>query len=133
MSCPNEDDYGKPRFRILFQYQDKPESTEVWADSDFAGCQKSRKSTSGGIIRHGKHIIKSRGANQAVVALSSGEAEYYALVKGASGAIGTTNLCMNMGVYFDGPIKAKTDASAAIGIASRLGVGKVRHIEVTQL
>ena len=32
----------------------------------------------------------------------------------------------------EGPIKAKTDASAAVGIASRLGVGKVRHIEVNQ-
>ena len=40
---------------------------------------------------------------------------------------------MDLGVQFDGPIKAKTDASAAIGIASRLGVGKVRHIEVNQL
>ena len=27
----------------------------------------------------------------------------------------------------------KSDASAAIGIGNRLGVGKVRHIEVTQL
>ena len=30
-------------------------------------------------------------------------------------------------------IKLKTDASAAKGIASRRGLGKVRHIEVSQL
>ena len=55
------------------------------------------------------------------------------LVKGVSGAIGITNLCKDLGTIMEGPIRAKTDASAAIGIASRLGVGKVRHIEVNQL
>ncbi len=144
MSCPNEDDFGKlkrvarylkgaPRFRTIYKYQEKPECIEVWTDSDFAGCQKSRKSTSGGIVRHGEHVIKSWSTNQAVIALSSGEAEYDALVKGVSGAIGITNLCKDLGTIKEGPIRAKTDASAAIGIASRPGVGKVRHIEVNQL
>ena len=31
------------------------------------------------------------------------------------------------------PIDVKSDASAAIGIANRVGLGKVRHIEVNQL
>ena len=118
---------------MLFGYQCKPGHIEAWTDSDFAGCQKSRKSTSGGIIRHGGHIIKSWSTSRAVVALSSGEAEYYALVKGSSGAIGTTNLCDDLGVIMDGPIRVNIDASAAIGIASRIGVGNVRHIEVNQL
>ena len=30
-------------------------------------------------------------------------------------------------------IRLKTDASAAIGIASRRGLGKIRHIEINQL
>ena len=101
MSCPNEDDHGKlkkavrylkgkPRFRILYGYQQRPEAIEVWTDTGSVGCQKSRKSTSGGIVRHGGHIIKSGSTNQAVVALSLGGAAYYGMVKGASGAIGTT-------------------------------------------
>ena len=32
-----------------------------------------------------------------------------------------------------GPIVIKSDASAAIGRANRIGIGKVRHIEVNQL
>ena len=32
-----------------------------------------------------------------------------------------------------GPIQLKSDASAAIGICNRIGLGKVRHIEVNQL
>ena len=72
---------GKPRFRMLFGYQSKQEGIEVWTDTDFGGCQKTRKSTSGGIIRHGKHIIKSWSTNHAVVALLSGEAEYHGMLK----------------------------------------------------
>ena len=81
----------------------------------------------------GGHVIKSWSTNQAVVALSSGEAEYYSLVKGASNALGLQAIMNDMGEQREGPICIRTDASAAIGIASRIGIGKVRHIEVSQL
>ena len=79
------------------------------------------------------HVIKSWSTNQAVVALSSGEAEYYGMVKGASQGMGLKAIAVDLGVTFEGPIQINADANAAIGIASRLGLGKVRHIEVTQL
>ena len=47
--------------------------------------------------------------------------------------MGIVSLCGDMGVTFEKPIEVKTDASAAIGIASRIGLGKIRHIEVSQL
>ena len=47
--------------------------------------------------------------------------------------MGIVSLCSDLGVHFDKPIEVKTDASAAIGIASRIGLGKIRHIEVSQL
>ena len=105
----------------------------VYTDSDFAGCVKSRKSTSGGIALLGSHAIKSWSTNQAVVALSSGEAEYYSIVKGASIALGLVNLMKDLGFEAMGPPVINSDASAAIGIVNRLGTGKVRHIEVCQL
>jgi len=79
-------------------------------------------------MRHGGHNIKSWSTSRVVVALSSGEAEYYGTVTGASGAIGVTSLCLDLGAITSGPIHVKTDASAAIGMASWLGVGGVRHI-----
>ena len=82
---------------------------------------------------HGNHVIKSWSTNQSVIALSSGEAEYYALVKAASVSIGVKTIMKDMGVGLSEPIVAKSDASAAIGIANRIGIGKVRHIEVNQL
>ena len=63
----------------------------------------------------------------------SGEAEYYAIVKGSSVGIGITALAEDMGVTLEKPIEVRTDASAAVGIANRIGAGKVRHIEVNQL
>ena len=82
---------------------------------------------------HGRHMIKSWSTNQSVVALSSGEAEYYGLVKAASIALGVTAIGRDMGMNFTGKIMLNADASAAIGIANRVGIGKVRHIEVNQL
>ena len=55
------------------------------------------------------------------------------MVKGASVSLGIKALSEDLGRQYEGPIEIKTDASAAIGIANRIGVGKVRHIEVNQL
>ena len=81
----------------------------------------------------GGHVVKSRATNQAVIELSSGEAEYYGIVKAASVAIRARSLAADLGVEFQQAIAIMSDASAAIGISNRIGVGKIRHIEVTQL
>ena len=85
------------------------------------------------MIQHGNHLIKSWPTNQAVIALSSGEPEYYALVKAGSQSLGARAIASDMGIEFEMPIEFNSDASAAIGISNRIGSGKVRHIEVTQL
>ena len=82
---------------------------------------------------HGGHVIKSWSTNQAVIAVSSGEAEYYSLVKAASMSIGMQSISADLGIQFEEAPMLKSDASAAIGIASRVGLGKIRHIEVNQL
>ena len=79
----------------------------------------------------GKHLIKSWSSTQSVIALSSGEAEYYGLVKGGSVGLGLQAVLRDFNVEVN--ITVKSDATAAIAIASRRGLGKVRHIEVCQL
>ena len=143
MANPTNEDMGKvkrciryllgvPRCIVPFRYQKKTDTILAWSDSDFAGCTKSRKSTSGGVILFGGCIIKSYSSTQAVRALSSGEAEYYALVKAACGSMGIRALLGDLGVDCS-EIVINTDASAAMGVAQRLGIGKIRHIEVNQL
>ena len=79
----------------------------------------------------GRHLIKTWSSTQQSISLSSGEAEYYGMVKGASVALGVRSMLADLGVDLE--IRLRTDASAAKGIASRRGLGKIRHIEVNQL
>ena len=74
----------------------------------------------------GTHIIKSWSSTQSVIALSSGEAEYYGMVKGASVGLGMQSVLRDFEINVK--LTLKSDASAAIAIASRRGLGKVRHI-----
>ncbi len=76
-------------------------------------------------------MVKTWSTNQPTVALSSAEAEYYGLVKGATNALGIQSYLKD--TYVEVGIVMRTDASAAQAIASRRGLGKVRHIDVAQL
>jgi hypothetical protein len=114
-----------------YDYQQPVSYVDVLTDSDWAGEKVSRKSTSGGVVKFGNCLIKSWSNNQKVIALSSAEAEYYAMVKGTSHAIGIQSMMADLGVKVK--VRLSTDASAAKGIASRRGIGKIRHLEVSQL
>ena len=79
----------------------------------------------------GSHLIKAWSSTQPIIAMSSGEAEYYAMVKGASAAMGLQAMAKEMGYSLN--IMLCVDSSAAIGIASRREPGKVRQIDLNQL
>merc|ERR1711994_423562 len=111
-------------------YQKCDWEVKIWTDADHAGCLRTRKSTSG-IAQLGPHLIKSWSTTQSVVALSVGEAEYYGLVRGASVGLGMASILADFGL--DMRVRVNSDSSTGIGIASRTGLGKVRHIEVAQL
>ena len=104
---------------------------DVYSDSDWAGCPRTRRSTSGGAIMLGTHLLKHWSSTQSTIALSSGEAELYAMVKAATEAIGFRSLCADLGIQLE--IHLHSDSSAAIGMGGRTGVGKVRHLEVAGL
>jgi hypothetical protein len=104
---------------------------KAFVDTDFAGCLKTRKSTSGGCALLGSHLIKHWSTTQKVVTLSSGEAELAGIVKGTAEALGLQSLAADLG--FDVKVRVYADSSAAIGICSRSGIGRVRHLAVGQL
>ena len=76
----------------------------------------------------GSHVIRTWASTQVVVALSSGEAEFYSLVKGACEGLGVAALAVDLGLTRM-PTDIATDSSAAKGIAFRRGMGRVKHIE----
>ena len=122
---------GKARVVSLFEYQEQPDTFEAVVDTDHAGCLRTRKSTSGGAVMFGKHCLKTWSVNQQVIALSSGEAEYYGMVKGASNTLGLAGMLSDMNVNVG--VCISTDSSAAKSIGSRRGLGKVRHNELAEL
>ena len=122
---------GEPRKVLEYDFQTVPDEVTIWTDSDFAGCGDSRKSTSGGVAMVGECCIKSWSSTQDVIALSSGEAEFYAIVRGCCQGLGAQSMLRDLGVEVH--VRVNTDASAARGICMRRGLGKVRHIEVNQL
>ena len=81
----------------------------------------------------GDHCIKFWSKTQHNIVLSTAEAELVAMVKGICEAKGVASVMKDMTGKDMGAIGVYTDASAAIGIAQRLGVGKVRHIDVGML
>ena len=89
------------------------------------------RSTSGGAITWGWHTLKAWSSTQAVLALSSAEAELYAMTKAASVATGIVSMAADFGEVWT--VKLLGDSSAAMGIAYRQGLGKVRHLDVQQL
>ena len=120
-----------PRAVFKFKFQEMPNKIRVFCDSNYAGCLKRRKSTQGGVIMHGSHAIKTWSSTQAIIALSSAEAEYYGIVKAASQGIGIKSLCSDFNRKMS--LEILTDASAARSIANRSGLGKVRHIDTHYL
>ena len=113
-----------------FEWQDQAD-INTYVDTDFAGCLETRRSTSGGCITYGRHQIKHWSSTQKVLALSSGEAELYGVVKEASEAIDIQSVAADLGI--ETALHIRTDSSAAVGICTRTGIGKVRHLATGQL
>ena len=118
---------SEPRVIQIFSWCQTEDVVHVFTDSDWAGCHETRRSTSGGAAMASGNFIKGWSTTQATVALSSGEAELYALVKGTAQGLGIMAMAEDLGVQVR--LMVHTDSSAAIGISARRGLGKLRHIE----
>ena len=121
---------GKPRLVFRYPYQDAS-TVDCYSDTDWAGCPRTRKSTSGGVILLGEHILKTYSSTQPTVSLSSGEAEFYGVVRASGAALGQQSLFADLGIPLD--VRVWTDSSAAMGICTRQGLGKLRHIDTQTL
>ena len=81
-----------PRGVNHMDLQDGSNVLTVMTDSDWAGDINSRRSTSGGTVLRSNHVLCHWSKLQVTIALSSGEAEVNASVKGISEVIGVCEL-----------------------------------------
>ena len=118
--------------RLIYEFrQQSVQCIDVYTDTDWAGCPKTRKSTSGGVVMLGMHTMKHWSSTQSSTALSSGEAEFAGVIRGAGQGLGYQALLEDLGIKV--PLRVWTDSNAAIGICSRQGLGKMRHLDTHTL
>ena len=142
LSRPNSEDWGNlkrvtryllgaQRAVARYPWQPLPPMLTVYTDSDHAGCPYTRKSTMGGLIAWGRHFLKGWSRTMSILALSSGEAELGAVTKACAEALGLQAVLAD----FDAPValEVHSDATAAIVICKRNGLGRVRHLAVADL
>ena len=82
----------------------------------------------------GDHCIKSWSSTQGAVALSSAEAEFYAMVDAVIKAKWMATVAKELGLGVARPrLVLDTDSSAAKSFVARRGLGRMRHLEVRDL
>jgi hypothetical protein len=119
--------HSHPEYEIVFRYQAMPSTIYAEVDADWAGCLETRRSTDGGFEFFGDCLLDGWAGTQQTLSLSSGEAELYGICNGSARLLWTKNLLAECG--FTVVATVGTDSTAAKGICSRLGTGKIRHLE----
>lgn len=142
MSSPNEGDLQmlKRLGRYLVKYpmtanefpeQNMPEQIKAFVDTDHAGCALTRRSTTGLAMMLGRHCVKHSSNIQSTIGLSSGESEWYGLVKGSASGLGLQSMLQDWGIRIR--LEVLSDSSAARGFSARQGLGRMRHIQTRYL
>ena len=89
---------GKSRVVQKFPWSKRDDHIRSFADSDWAGSRGDATSTPGGAIQWGPHTLKIWATSQRVVAMSSGEAEFYAATRSATQLFGLINILEDLGI-----------------------------------
>ena len=125
---------GRRRVMWRYPWQEEAGCVRVFIDSDWAGDRETRKSTSGGAILIGSHCLRTWSTTQGAIALSSAEAEFYAMTEGVLRAKGVIGTLGELGVPLTSQVvELYTDSSAAKSFVSRRGLGRMRHLELRHL
>ena len=124
---------NRPRVRLWYKFQETPCQLETYSGTDWAGCRRTRRSATGGYTVAGSHLISSKcGAKRKLfLALSSAEAELYGLVRASAETMGLISMYRDLGTHMNGVVLG--DASAALAIVARRGLGKLRHLDTNFL
>ena len=107
---------GERQWIQVFEFGIMSSEVIVFCDSDWAGDEETRKSSSAGVALTGR---------------SSAEAELYAAALGASEAKGVEGMMRDLGFAVN-PVLV-IDAKATEHIHHRHGIGNMKHIDVAHL
>ena len=101
---------------------------QMMVDSDWATDKVDRRSTSAGVALLGGCTILSYNRTQGSPALSSAEAEGYALGSGACEGLFICSVAKELSVDLKQVVHS--DSTATISQHSKLGLGRMKHVEL---
>ena len=120
-------EYPLSAFKGRCPFTDCPgDSLHIFSDADWAGDPTSRKSATGFVAMRAGGCLRSASTTQSIIGLSSCESEFYALCRASATGLGVQSNLLDLGISVD--VFVWSDASAARAVASRRGLGKVRHL-----
>jgi hypothetical protein len=121
---------GTSDFGILYK-KGARENLYGFSDSDYAGDQDDRKSTSGYVFMMGSGAISWSSKKQAIVTLSTTEAEFIAAAACACQAIWLKRLLCELGYHQEGPTSIHCDNVSTIKLSKNPVLhGRSKHIDV---
>ena len=83
---------GNPDYMQWYPIQEETSTVILSTDAECATCRETRRSNSGGTVMLGGHLIAAWSRVQPRIALSSGEAELYAGLRGISEMLGFVHM-----------------------------------------
>ena len=125
--------HGNPDDMQWYPLQEETNTVVLSTDADWATCRETRRSNSGGTVMLGNHLIAVWSRVQPRLALSSGEAELYAGLRGVTETLGFVHMMREFHTQDWGRITHRVDASACRAIMLRRGCGGLKHITVKSL
>ena len=108
-----------------------PSKIRAVTDANWAGELEGLRSTSCGWIYFGGHLLETYSSTQQMVALSTADSECISITEGAAHDLEVRSAMVEYGMTFN--VVCETDASAGRALATRRGVGRVRHLDARLL
>lgn len=107
------------------------EAFVAYSDADHAGCIDTRRSTTGYVIKMGTGVVSWSSKKQAVVALSSTEAEYIAAVTAGQEILWMRELMQELHFDVGAPSRLMMDNQSAMAtIQNPEHHGRMKHVEI---
>jgi hypothetical protein len=124
----------RPNRQLLLDPTKTAIDINTFVDSDWAGCGTTRKSTSGCALFILGVNVCGISRTQQTIALSSGEAELYAIGLGVSESLFVRTLLLESKLCSKCSITVHTDSTAGKSMASRHGLSrKTKHVQLRYL
>ena len=121
---------GTMDLKMTYKPTAAPELFQTYSDADFAGCEDSKKSTSGYVVKMGSGAVSWASRRQTIQTLSTTEAEYISACAAGQELLWMRNLFSEFG-YPSTSLPLYIDNQSAIAVAKNPEHhGRMKHLDL---